>query len=152
MDDARQPDPASCGTSCCAGPGACVFAKALLAQQARCTLAQRQSAGEQERVVCPSPVARTNCETLLALMRERATFALKLPRAGTPLMHARALQVQCGGVLGLQQSLGATERDVHALVTLAHQRHGSLLDLPWADMVPVMAAWQARRPYRTRPL
>jgi hypothetical protein len=131
--------------SCCGSASACVFTKALLSQGATCRLAQREAVGERDLVTCTSPVAHTNCRTLAALLRERATFALRLPRPGTPLMHARALQLQCGGVAGLQKALDSDDRDVHGLVSLAHQRHGSLLDLPWIDVVAVVVAWQPRR-------
>lgn len=146
----------------------CVFARALLAQAASCTLARRRSVGEREAVACPSPVAHANCDTLAALMHERARFALRLPAPATPLMHAQAMRLQCGGLAGLQQSLGpaATGRaaagpttetasaraapaaappDVHALVGLAQQRHGSLTALPWEAIVAAMRAWAPRR-------
>ena len=139
-------------SSCCgAGPSACVFTKAVLARSAVCELSQRQAVGERDLVTCPSPVAQTNCRTLAALLRERATFALKLPRSPHPMVHAKALQLQCGGVHALQQALQAEQPDVHRLVGLAHERWGSLLDAPWADIVTHVAAWQPRRRHRAAP-
>ncbi len=143
MDDTDPPAPA-----CCHGASACVFTKALLAHAARCELAQRQSLGEGDAVVCSSPVAHMNCATLAALMRERASFALRLPRPPAPLVHARALQLQCGGLASLQDQLRAPEPDVHRLVALAQARHGSLMDLPWQALVQAMVTWQPRRRYR----
>ena len=137
--------PDTAAPACCHGASACVFTKALLAHAAQCELATRQSAGETDAVVCSSPVALTNCATLAALMRERAGFALHLPRPPAPLMHARALQLQCGGLAGLQRALEAPQADVHRMVGLAHERHGSLLDLPWQAMVEAIVAWQPRR-------
>jgi len=134
--------------ACCAGPTACVFAKAVLSRHVGCELARRQAFGERELVSCSSPVAHTNCGTLAALLRERATFALKLPPASMPLLHVKALQLQCGGVLALQQALQAEAADVHRLVQQAQVRWGSLMDAPWAQIVPVVAAWQARRRHR----
>lgn len=132
-------------SACCHGASACVFTKALLAHAAQCELATRQSAGETDAVSCASPVALTNCATLSALMRERAGFALRLPRPPAPLMHAKALQVQCGGLAGLQRALAVPQADVHRMVGLAHERHGSLLDLPWQSLVEAIVAWQPRR-------
>lgn len=147
----------------------CVFARALLAQAASCELARRCSIGEREAVVCPSPVAHANCATLAALMHERARFALRLPAPDTPLMHAQAMRLQCGGLAGLRQALdpagagpdaaaAASQAagvpspqppppgpDVHALVGLAQQRHGSLMALPWEAIVAAMRAWTPRR-------
>lgn len=131
--------------SCCQGAQACVFTKALLAHAAVCELASRHAAGETDLVRCSSPVAQTNCTTLAALLRERATFTLRLPRAPAPLMHTKALQLQCGGLTGLQQALGVAQPDVHRMVGLAQARHGSLLDLPWQKLVEAIAAWQPRR-------
>lgn len=104
--------PAPTPTSGSAAPlQPCVFARALLAQAASCTLARRRSIGEREAVACPSPVAHANCDTLAALMHERARFALRLPAPDTPLMHAQAMRLQCGGLAGLRQALGAAATD-----------------------------------------
>lgn len=131
--------------SCCHGPSACVFTKALLARSASCELARRHAVGETDAVTCASPVALANCGTLSALLRERAGFALRLPRPPAPLMHGKALQLQCGGLLALQRCLDAPQPDVHRMVGLAHERHGSLLDLPWQALVEAIVAWQPRR-------
>ena len=141
-------EPGSAAPSCCHGASACVFAKALLAHAARCELALRQSVGEADVLVCASPVAQLNCGTLAALMRERAAFALRLPRPPAPLVHAKALQLQCGGLTALQSQLQAGPLDVHGLVGLAQQRHGSLTELPWQPLVQAMAAWRPRQRYR----
>ena len=123
----------------------CVFDKALLAGCAQCELAQRQTLGERERVACPSPTARTNCVTLDALLRERATFALRLPPPGGPLAHARAMQLQCGGLVGLRNVLAAPVADVHRMVVMAHAGDRSLLDLAWDRIVRDIVSWQPRR-------
>ncbi len=144
----------SAGGACCGGPQACVFTKAIVAREAGCEMSRRGSVGERDLVACTSPVAHTNCTTLAALLRERSTFALKLPRAGAPMVHAKALQLQCGGVRALHRALHGADAtappDVHRLVGLAHERWGSLLDAPWGDIVPALAAWQPRRRHRPR--
>jgi hypothetical protein len=139
-------DPRCCGD----GGAGCVFAKALLARSAGCERAQRHAVAEQVVLNCSSPVARTNCSTLAALLHERARFALKLPPASRPLMHVQALRLQCGGLQALQSALDSACSDVHQLVMLARERHGSLTDLPWSTLVAAMAAWQPRSRYRPR--
>ncbi len=124
---------------------ACVFAKALLSRSAGCELARRRQVAERVLVECPSPVARTNCNMLAALMHERARFALRLPPASRPLIHMQALRLQCGGLMALQQQLGSDDADVHRLVGLAQERHGSLVDLPWEPLVAALARWQPVR-------
>lgn len=141
------------GRDCCSdeGPLGCVFAKALLARSAACENAARRSVGERSLVDCASPVARTNCDTLAALLRERARFPLHLPPEGRPLMHVQALRLQCGGLAALQRLVGAHTADVHRMVAAAQERHGSLTDLPWGDLVRALAEWQPPRRGRPRP-
>lgn len=148
MDDHDLPP----GGACCDSAAACVFSKALLARAAVCERAARRSLGERELIECTSPVARTNCGTLAALLHERARFALRLPAAGHPVFHAQALRLQCGGLLGLQQALAVAQADVHQMVGTAHERYGSLTEVPWDTIVDVIKAWQSSRQRRiTRP-
>lgn len=133
-----------CEDSCCGPPGGCVFAKALLARRCDCRLARRQTFGEHEVWVCGSAVAHGDCERLLGQVRERVRFALRLPRPGAPLMHARALQLQAGGLAGLQQALGQDADDVHELVAQVLALLDQELDFPWPEVVAVTAGWSAR--------
>ncbi len=143
-------EPLPPGSLCCDSDRACVFAKALLSDTARCELAQRRAVAERVLIECASPVARTNCGTLAALMHERARFALRLPLAARPLTHMQALRLQCGGLTALQQVLGGSERDVHRMVGCAQERHGSLTDLPWAALVAALAEWRPSQRGRGR--
>lgn len=137
------------GNSCCGdSESVCVFAKALLAHAAHCSLVQRRALAERELLECTSPVARINCAMLAALMHERSRFALKLPPAGRPLLHAQALRLQCGGLGALGELLPDGDGDVHRMVQLAQERHGSLTELPWQPLVQAVAAW--RTPQRRR--
>lgn len=86
-----------------------------------------------------------NCATLHDLLAERSAFALHIvPRAAT-LPHALVMKLQCGGLAGLRDALGVPLGDVHALVNAAHERHGSLVELPWPAIVAAVASWQTRR-------
>lgn len=125
----------------------CAFARAVLARQAGCSLVTMALAGEAERPCCASPVANTNCRTLHALLRERATFALRLPPAATPLAHAAEMRVQCGGLRGLAAALGEPEsppEDIHGLVARARDAFGGLLGIPFDRVVATMARWEGR--------
>ncbi|MBP6008357.1 MAG: hypothetical protein KA740_11720 [Rhodoferax sp.] len=128
-----------------ANPQPCVFEKALLATCALCSRSQRLSLAEREVVACTSAVAHINCQTLASLFHERATFVLRLPRSGTPMVHAKAMQLQCGGLRGLQMVLALPAPDVHAMVQQALTNGQSLLDLPWQAIVDSIATWQLRR-------
>jgi hypothetical protein len=126
----------------------CVFQGALQARQAVCELAVRQSLAERELLVCAQATARINCETLARLFHERATFPLRL-HPGAPLTHATALRLQCGGLRGLQAVLASPRADVHQMVQQAQRVHGSLVSLPWAQLVASIVNWQPQR--RTGP-
>jgi len=130
-----------------AAPLACAFAKAVLARQGGCALVTMALVGEAERPVCASPVANTNCRTLQALLRERATFALRLPPPATPLAHAVEIRLQCGGLRGLAAALGepdAAPADIHALVTRARDAFGGLLGIPFGQVVAAVVRWEGR--------
>jgi hypothetical protein len=132
------------------GP-ACVFEKALLARCADCRHAARLALAEREAIGCRAPAARTDCAALMALLRERAAFALKRRLDAAPLPHALALRLQCGGVRGLAHAVDAVAADdVSGLVAAAQARYGALADLPWPPLVAAVAAWQGRPPGRVR--
>lgn len=123
----------------------CVFEKAILSGCAQCELSHRIALAEREVVACGVEVARINCSTLDSLFRERAMFALRLPRPGVPIAHAKAMKLQCGGLLGLQKALAAPTADVHVMVRRAMANEASLLELPWGDIVAAINVWQRRR-------
>lgn len=124
----------------------CAFARALIAGEAGCALARRSSRAETVSIACASPVAAINCATLVALLRERARFALRLPAVSAPLPHVQAMRLQCGGTMALAHALGSPRAlDVHELISQARERWGSLSDLPFASLVADLAAWEPRR-------
>jgi hypothetical protein len=124
----------------------CAFGRAILAGQAGCALARRHARGEHEGIACASPVAHVNCATLLALLRERSTFALRLPPPATALPHAQTLRLQCGGIRAVAAALGdARAADIHAVVAGARERWGELAAIPFEPVVRAIAAWQPRR-------
>jgi len=128
-------------------PLPCAFAKAVLARQGRCPLVTMMLEGEAERPCCASPVANTNCHTLHALLRERATFALRLPPPASPLVHAAEMRVQCGGLRGLAAALGepdAPPPDIHGLVAKARGGFDGLLGIPFDAVVAAMVRWEGR--------
>jgi hypothetical protein len=133
-----------------ANPQPCVFEKALAAGYATCALSVRRALAERETIGCTSPPAQANCTTLAALTRERSTFALRLP-PGAPLPHATTMRLLCGGLSGLRQCVNADEPDVARLVAAARAKYGSLVELPWPDMVVAVMAWHGRRPHSGRP-
>jgi hypothetical protein len=126
---------------------ACEFARAILARQGGCALATMALEGEAERPRCSSPVASNNCRTLHALLRERSTFALRLPPPATPVPHAIEMRLQCGGLRGIAVALGEPEAapsDIHALVARARDAFGGLLGIPFDTVVASVVRWEGR--------
>lgn len=122
----------------------CVFARAILSGCAQCELSHRRAMAEREVIHCSSEVAHINCGTLDSLLRERAFFALRLPRRGEPIAHAKVMKLHCGGLRGIQTALHMPQPDVHQMVKKAMEAEASLLDLPWEDIVANASAWQLR--------
>lgn len=128
----------------------CPFEKAILSAQCACELAARFSVAEQMGVECRSDIARNNCTVLLALMRERARFALKVTDTAAGLPFGKEMKVMIGGLIGLQQVLAGEDevervRNIHALVQDAQSRYGSLEALPYQEIVKFITAFQSRR-------
>lgn len=130
-------------------PRPCVFEKAMFAGIGACSLAARRNIAERESIACNSPPAREECAALCALLRQKSAFALKLTHVDEPLPHAREMQVECGGLWGMQQALepqalGAIT-DVHDLVRSCAGKFGGIANLPYSTIVQSIVAFKIRR-------
>jgi len=129
----------------------CPFERAILSAQCACEMAERFSIAEHAGVECRSDLARNNCQVLLALMRERARFALKVTGSAASLPFGKEMKVMIGGLIGLHQALsaaherGAGVQNIHALVQQAQSLYGSLEALPYREIVKSIAAFRSRR-------
>ncbi len=128
----------------------CPFEKVILSAQCACELATRFSIAEQMGVNCRSGIARNNCTTLLALMRERAHFALKVTYTSDHLPIGKEMKVMIGGLIGLQRLMITEESatrigNIHALVRQAQEKYTSLESLPYQEIVKSIAAFQGKR-------
>ena len=136
----------------------CPFEMAILSTHCGCEKAAPFSVAEQMGVACTSDIARNNCQTLLALMRERARFALKVTDTSEGLPFGKEMRVMIGGLLGLQSLLlseGSPGHDkvesINALVNRAQACHGSLESLPYQEIVKSITRYQGRRRNFVRP-
>lgn len=144
----------------------CPFEKVILAGRCGCAHAERYAVGERLGVVCISPVAHHNCRTLLALLRDRARFALKAPSAAVPWPFGKEMRVMLGGLAGLKRLLASEKEcgqeaglapprtqqepdieNIHALVRRAQEAYGALEALPFRELVRSIAR---RRPRHCR--
>lgn len=126
----------------------CVFAKAILRRCCTCSRSQKLFIAEREAVSCLSPGGRQRCEEVLEVLRDKASFALKQSHIVGPLPHAKELKVQCGGMLGLQESLThqASElvADIHQLLEQSFEEYGSAEALPYSEVVRTITSFQPR--------
>jgi hypothetical protein len=140
----------------------CPYEKVILGRRCSCEHAERFAVGERIGVACTSPTAHHNCRTLIALLRDRARFALKSPNPAVPWPFGMEMRVMLGGLLGLKRLLtdgnhqaeqpsseqeGMEEiENIHALVRRAQEVYGTLDSLPFQELVRSIA----RRSFRSR--
>lgn len=126
----------------------CIFAKAILRRCCACSRSQKLFIAEREAVACKSPGGRQRCEEVLEVLRGKAAFALKLQQIDGPLPHAKELKVQCGGMLGVQESLSHESAelvgDIHQLLENAFAEYGSADTLPYSEVVRTITSFQPR--------
>jgi hypothetical protein len=127
----------------------CPFEKAVLSSRCGCAKCQRLNIAEREATTCVSPAAQARCAILLEHLYQKARFALKQPRIEGPQPHAKAMKVQCGGLLGLaavlfEQAEPPSVENIDALVTQALETFGGMDDLPFFDIVKFLSHYQVR--------
>ena len=128
-------------------PTPCAFEKAVLARCIACSKAEKHLLAERETVNCSDAAAQARCTELKTLLRGHSAFALKIPRIGSQLPHAKELKIQCGGLKGLQTAVSDSESvdDVFALIESALSTHGELEAFPYSDIVQGVVHFEARR-------
>ncbi len=133
----------------------CPFEKAIFRRVCSCRRAEKTNIAEREVVNCRSADAQRNCVEFLHHLRRRANFALGMTRTPGALPHAKAIKIQCGGLLGLQQTLDPFVEeprvsDVHALVGRALKRFENISDVPYDKIVRFVHQYQVRVRARSR--
>ncbi len=132
-------------------PLPCVFEKAILRACCHCGLARRLNLAEREAVACSDADAQHICRTVLDVLREKSLFAVQAAGETGPLPHGKEIRIQCGGLLGLRQAMGASvERsdaiDVPELLQSAIARYGDREALPYQEIVRAVSAFRSRTP------
>jgi hypothetical protein len=86
----------------------------------------------------------------LAILRDRARFALRTDIDRSVLPHGKAIRIQVGGLRGLLQALhpnaglSSPIPDVYALIEAAQREFGALDALPFSQIVQQVAAFRGR--------
>jgi hypothetical protein len=129
----------------------CPFEKALNARRCACTQAQRFLLAGRDGVGCQSPAHQEGCSELLALLREKARFALHLTKANEPLPHNKEMRVQMGSLLGLKRLLessgkeGSEIADISHVVSEIHKQFCSFESLPFDEIIQSVLAFKGRK-------
>lgn len=133
----------------------CPFEKAIVSRVCGCREARKTNIGEREAMNCGDEEAQLQCVELLTQIRRRANFALGLTHMPSALPHAKAVKLQCGGLLGLQHALDGGDQpdrvsDIRGLVKRALKRCGALEKMPFEQLVRTMAQYDHRQRGRRR--
>ena len=125
----------------------CLFEKAILSRTCACRYAERNHIGSRPTITCQSSDGHKHCAQMLNYMRKSASFTLGVTYTPSALPHAKATQLQCGGLIGLQNALDKVvqnERvnDVYGLIQRALKRYGSMQELPEQDIVRSIASYK----------
>jgi len=128
----------------------CPFEKALLQRACACPMASKTNIAEREAINCQSHEAQENCVDFLQFLRRRANFALGITHTPGALPHAKAIKIQCGGLLGLQKALDPIAEeskvsDVRGLLRRALKRFENLGDLPFDEIIRAVSQYQGRQ-------
>ncbi len=126
---------------------ACAFEKAIVSRTCGCRHANRHNLNARQTINCRSPEGQKLCANMLNQIRKSASFALGATQAPSALPHAKALQIQCGGLTGLQNALDRVEqnqrvRDIYSLVKRAVKRFSSPDQLPEQEIVRSIASFK----------
>jgi hypothetical protein len=129
----------------------CPFEKAQNARRCTCAHAQRFLLAGRDGVGCKSPPHQEGCSELLALLRDKARFALHLTNANGPLPHNKEMRVQVGGVLGLKRLLEPSNKedseiaDISHVVSEAHKQFHSVESLPFEVIIQSILTFKGRK-------
>lgn len=133
----------------------CVFEKSILSRRSHCCHCARFHLADREGVACGSAPARQRCQDLLARLRDKASFALRITHIDGELPHAKEIRVQTGGLLGLQQTLTrepGQERieDICGLITAALLRYGDPESFPYPEIMQSVVRFEGRPRHKRR--
>ena len=129
----------------------CPFEKAILSVRCTCELSTRRVVAERMNAACRDAAAARQCRTLLALLHERARFAVKAAGPVESLPFGKKMKVMVGGLTGLQAVISPAApatpvENVYRLVTTAVERFGDLERLPYDEIVQTIRTTPGRPP------
>ncbi len=133
----------------------CPFNQTLRSEAFACVHAAAITRRDGPDVCCTSQSAQERCSVLFEEMKRSALPAFGVADDPQQMPYSVVVKVQFGGLLGLQRHLGMVSPDparvdnIDALVEGAIEIHGSLADVPYADLTGDISAYKVKR-RRTR--
>lgn len=132
----------------------CVFEKAMCSLHGQCSKGRMFQLADRHGFGCDSPTAQQQCSQLLNHLRSQTRFVFKLPEIEGPLPHNKEIRVQNGGLVGLRKLLDESAdaspiADVSQVVQQAIRQFGSVQNIPYAQVIQSVTAWQARPRHRS---
>jgi hypothetical protein len=129
----------------------CPFAVPLTKGQVGCRNAQEVVRRGGSEYDCQSPAHHAVCTELFARLKREALPAFGVEDDLTLMPHSVLVKIQAGGLMGLNRLLGGATRsieDVADLIDRVQERYGSLVQMPYADILGDMTSYKLER--RTR--
>ena len=128
-------------------PLPCIFRKAILSNKFDCEKVQHLNIAERETVNCSSGDAHKTCFNLLKLLEENSQVALHLTDINIQLTHIKAMKIQCGGLLGIQNSLKLSGEvvNIYSLLKQALLEFQTLDDFPYQSIVGIIVHYEVRK-------
>ncbi len=118
----------------------CPFEKAILSVRCTCELSTRRVVAERMNAGCRDVAAARQCRTLLALLHERARFAVKADGPVESLPFGKKMKLMVGGLTGLQAAISPAAPATHRSKTCT-----GWSPPPWS----VLATWNDCRMTRS---
>lgn len=125
----------------------CPFERALLSRCAECYKSRKLLLAEREAITCTEAPANECCKAFHHALHENARFALHID-PHQPWPFGKEIRAQCGGALGLRDTLGQPDGeapDIAQLIELGLARHGAVEDFPYSEIMRAVAHFEPRR-------
>jgi hypothetical protein len=133
----------------------CIFEKALVNHQAKCSLSRHFCLADREGYSCDDAESSEICRKILTKLRKNSLFALKLREVSGPLPHNMEIRVQAGGMAGVAKTLDLNDGeqseqsllvdDIHSIIGGAIEKYGALDQLPYSVIIQSVVQFQGRR-------
>jgi len=125
----------------------CPFERALLSRCVVCDKAHRLLLAEREAISCTEQTACDLCQRFHAELHQNARFALHA-EPNQPWPFGKEIRVQCGGVLGLAETLenpAGPTTDVALSVAEGSLRFGEIGRFPYSEIMRAVVHYEPRR-------